>query len=372
MKKNIIFCGTPTFATASLKTLFKLHEDGCFNLSTVITIPDKKSGRGQKMKESEVKKVAKNLNIPILEPTDLSSNEFISQVKLLKPDLMIVIAFKKLPKILFEIPTLGTINLHASLLPKYRGAAPINWAIINGETQTGLTTFFINEKIDSGDIILQSKINIPIHWHADDLHDKLMHESSHIITRTVDKVFSNNYNLKKQPDLKSNTIIKRFSIAPKIHKQDRIFNREDFKGDQGLKKLYNFIRGHSPPGVKMEIEVQTTDNRVRSQTILITRVSNYTDYDDLPDLGEDYYVDRHGFPTGASHELTIAKTSRFPIGLPVKKENRLIIKTSHGGFQIDKLKPENGKEMSDKEFINGFLTKDYKDIGITPHVFLDN
>ena len=108
-------------------------------------------------------------------------------------------------------------------MPKYRGAAPINWAIINGETQTGVTTFFINEKIDTGDIILQSKINIPTHWHVDDLHDKLMHESSHIITRTIDKVFSNNYNLKKQPDFESGIDnYGGFSIAPKIQKKDRI------------------------------------------------------------------------------------------------------------------------------------------------------
>ena len=157
MKKNIIFCGTPKFAVASLKSIFQNQQALNYDICGVITIPDRIAGRGQKKQESDVKKEARNMGIKIYEPNNLSNPDFINKIRQLKPDLIIVVAFKKLPKILFEIPTLGTINLHASLLPKYRGSAPINWVIINGEKETGLTTFFINDKIDTGDIVLQSK-----------------------------------------------------------------------------------------------------------------------------------------------------------------------------------------------------------------------
>jgi methionyl-tRNA formyltransferase len=348
MTKNIIFCGTPDFATASLQTLFKYHKKGHFNLSSVITIPDKKIGRGQKKQQSAVKKTAKKLNIPTLEPSELTDKIFLNKIKSLKPDLMIVIAFKKLPKILFEIPKLGTINLHASLLPKYRGAAPINWAIINGEIETGLTTFFINEKIDTGDIILQSKIEIQKHWHAKELHDKLMEKSPEIIIDTIEKIFTNNYNLKKQNHIKKEIITQELPIAPKIEKKDRIFNPKHFQGSTAVKKAYDFIRGMSPPGVRIKIEITKTNNVIKSQTILITKVCNYT----------------------KEIEHTLNERIKHPINKSelsiLKRKNHLIITNPNEecSFQIKKIKPENSKEMSDKEFINGFLNTDFKNIRI--------
>tara|TARA_B100000902_G_scaffold370122_1_gene394978 strand:- start:839 stop:1885 length:1047 start_codon:yes stop_codon:yes gene_type:complete len=338
MKKNIIFCGTPKFATSSLEQLFRCQQEFNFNLNAVITIPDKKVGRGNKMTESAVKKMAKHLNLPIFEPYDLTNNQFINKVKSLNPDLIIVIAFKKLPKILFEIPKIGTINLHASLLPKYRGAAPINWAIIHGEKQTGLTTFFINEQIDTGDIILQSNIKIPTHYHAGDLHDKLMNESSSLIFKTIDKIFTNNYQIKKQSFNSKKNI---FPIAPKIQKKDRLFKIQDYRDSVGLKKAYNFIRGMSPPGVKMQLKIHKNDDTYRTSTITITKVGNYI-----------------------KNEIQDEKL--FNMLVISKKDNRLIIQNPNmnGEFQIKKLKPENGKEISDLEFINGFLNQDYKKISI--------
>ena len=348
MKKNIIFCGTPDFAATTLKSLFTCHKQGRFNLSSVITIPDKKVGRGQKKQQSAVKRAATELNIPVLEPSDLLNETFIKQVKSLEPDLIIVIAFKKLPKILFKIPKLGTINLHASLLPKYRGAAPINWAIVNGETETGLTTFFINEKIDTGDIILQSKIPIQKHWHANDLHDKLMEKSPNIIIETIEKIFDKNYNLKQQSHIEEGLIANKLPIAPKIEKKDRILNLKHFLGNEGVQKAYNFIRGMSPPGVRVTIEIRQTNNKIKTQTILITQVFNYIkNFDnDLPD--------KKGHRINTS-ELCILKINNC-LKITNSKQDY--------SFQIKKLKPENSKEMSDKEFINGFLNTAYEDIRI--------
>ncbi|MBF26113.1 MAG: methionyl-tRNA formyltransferase [Flavobacteriales bacterium] len=329
MKKNIIFCGTPKFAVASLKKLYESQKKLNFNLNGVITIPDKKVGRGKKMTESEIKKVAKSYNLPILEPYDLTNNHFINTVKSLKPDLIIVIAFKKLPKVLFEIPKIGTINLHASILPKYRGAAPINWAIINGENQTGLTTFFINEKIDTGDIILQTKNDIPIDYHAGELHDSLMIESSELIIKTINKLFKKNYKVKKQDVNPKKNI---YPLAPKINKNDRLFKLNIFQGKLGLEKSYNFIRGMSPPGVKMKLKIQ--NNQMEKKLIItVVKVSNYI-----------------------KNNIIIEKEKNNHLMLS-KKDNNLIIHNHNGSFQIKRLKPENGKEMSDIEFINGFLNK---------------
>ena len=198
MKKNILFCGTPEFAIASLKSIYEHQNNLNYKLVGVLTIPNKIAGRGQKTQESAVKKEAKNLGLKIFEPRNLDEPHFINQIKKLNLDLIIVVAFKKLPKILFNIPTIGTINLHASLLPNYRGAAPINWVIINGEKETGLTTFFINENIDTGDIILQSRISIDENWNAGDLHNKLMEQSNLIMYNTIKVITQGSYTTIKQ------------------------------------------------------------------------------------------------------------------------------------------------------------------------------
>ena len=330
MKKNILFCGTPEFAVSSLNTLFKYQSSLNYKLVGVITIPDKIAGRGHKLQESAVKTEAKKLKLPIYESDNLSDEKFIDKIKKLTLDLIIVVAFKKLPKILFEIPKLGTINLHASLLPKYRGAAPINWAIINGEKETGLTTFFINEFIDTGDIILQSKVKIPINWHANDLYATLMKQSQYIIKETIKKVFSEKYKLIKQESNQE-------SKAPKINKKNRTLNIEKFSKNDKSKKIYDFIRGMSPPGVKTQISIQKKGNTI-VKNILITKVGNFQKTNN-----------------------NLQKNQRIILK---NKVDKLFIMSKYDSFQIEKLKLENGKEIFAKEFINGFIKKDSINISI--------
>ena len=168
-QKTIIFMGTAEFAIPSLEKIIENN----YNVLAVVTSTDKPSGRGLKLKESPIKQFARTNSLKILQPNNLKDQNFINLITNFKPDLIVVVAFRMLPEILWKIPKYGAINVHASLLPKYRGAAPINWAIINGENQTGVSSFFINKKIDTGDIIDQSSIEIPKNENAGDIHDKL-------------------------------------------------------------------------------------------------------------------------------------------------------------------------------------------------------
>ena len=178
---RIVFMGTPEFAVATLDELIKAK----FNIVGVITAPDKPAGRGRKLNESPVKQYAVKHNLNILQPTNLKNEDFLSELKSLNANLQIVVAFRMLPKIVWQMPKFGTFNLHASLLPNYRGAAPINWAIINGEKKTGVSTFFIDEKIDTGNIILQEEIEIGTHEILGKLYEKLMIIGSHLVVKTV-------------------------------------------------------------------------------------------------------------------------------------------------------------------------------------------
>ncbi len=199
MKKRdlrIVFMGTPDFAVSSLK---KLVDKG-YNIVGVITAPDKPAGRGQKLHESAVKQYAKSQNLNILQPTNLKNEEFLKDLKSLNANLQIVVAFRMLPKVVWQMPEYGTFNLHASLLPNYRGAAPINWAIINGETKTGVSTFFIDEKIDTGEMILQKEINIEPDENAGSLHDKLMAIGSELVIKTVKLIATNSVTTNPQPE----------------------------------------------------------------------------------------------------------------------------------------------------------------------------
>ena len=181
---RIVFMGTPEFASTSLK---RLVEEG-YNIVGVVTTPDKPAGRGQKVHESDVKVVARELGLPILQPEKLRDENFLEALRELRPDLGIVIAFRMLPEVVWAMPRLGTFNLHASLLPEYRGAAPINWAIINGEERTGVTTFLLNHEIDKGAIIEQQAVDILAEDNIGSLYDKLMVIGSELVTRTVDNV----------------------------------------------------------------------------------------------------------------------------------------------------------------------------------------
>ena len=205
---NIVFMGTPDFATHCLKHLIEKE----YNVVGVITAPDRPSGRGQKVNISSVKKYALEQEIEVLQPSNLKDPDFISQLQEWKPDVQVVVAFRMLPKEVWQLSLKGTFNLHASLLPKYRGAAPINWAIINGEKESGVTTFFIDEKIDTGNIIFQEKTKIEKAENAGSLHDKLMDIGSQLITKTIDAIKQQNApSIKQEGDT---------TQAPKIFKAD--------------------------------------------------------------------------------------------------------------------------------------------------------
>jgi methionyl-tRNA formyltransferase len=227
--------GTPVFAVESLR---KLHENN-FNIVCVVTAPDKPAGRGQKLKFSEVKEYSLQNNLKILQPSNLKDESFINELKSLKPDLQIVVAFRMLPKIVWELPKYRTFNLHASLLPQYRGAAPINWALINGERKTGVTTFFIEEQIDTGNIIFQKEVDIQKNDNAGTLHDKLMYAGADLVVETVKAIKNNSYNLIPQMVISKN--LSELKTAPKIFKEDCKIN-----WNKSLAEINNFIRGLSP------------------------------------------------------------------------------------------------------------------------------
>lgn len=230
---RIVFMGTPEFASTSLR---RLVEEG-YNVVAVVTTPDKPAGRGQKMHQSDVKLTALELELPILQPEKLRDEAFLESLKELNPDLGVVIAFRMLPEVVWAMPKFGTFNLHASLLPEYRGAAPINWAIINGEKRTGVTTFLLNHEIDKGAIIEQESIDILPDDNIGTLYDKLMNIGSALVTRTVDKIAEGNYTTVEQMHIDESTL----KPAPKIFKEDC---RIDWS--KGAESIHNLVRGLSP------------------------------------------------------------------------------------------------------------------------------
>jgi len=228
---RIVFMGTPDFAVATLKTLVESN----YNIVGVITAPDKPAGRGRRLNESAVKLYAKKADLAILQPTNLKNEEFLDDLKSLKANLQIVVAFRMLPKVVWQMPEYGTFNLHASLLPNYRGAAPINWAIINGETKTGVSTFFIDEKIDTGEMIFQKEIPIDSNENAGSLHDKLMHTGSTLVLKTVEAIKTGN--VATTPQIENNDIETAYKL-----------NKHNCKIDwnASMDSIYNRIRGLSP------------------------------------------------------------------------------------------------------------------------------
>ena len=213
MKKKIIFFGTPSFAVTSLDKI-----NSKFIIDHVVTAPDKRSGRGLKLNESDVKKYTLKNKIKTIQPSNLMDEVFINQIKDLKPDLIIVVAFRKLPADIFNIPKYGAINLHASLLPNYRGAAPINWCLMNGETKTGVTTFYINEKIDQGDILLQKEIMIKNEDDFGSLYTKLSEVGAELVVKTIDGIFNNSLKAIKQ------NYIDELKLAPKLNSENTRVN----------------------------------------------------------------------------------------------------------------------------------------------------
>lgn len=258
---RIIFMGTPEFAVASLKAVI---ESG-FEVVAVVTAPDRPAGRGRKLKASAVKEFALKKNIPVLQPTNLKDPEFLDTLASYNPNLQIVVAFRMLPKSVWSLPEYGTFNLHASLLPDYRGAAPINWAIINGEQETGVTTFFIDDEIDTGQIILQEKTSIIENETVGELHDKLMALGAQLVVRTVTLLAEGpvkTYSQKHVVTLKP---------APKL-------NRENCRIDwnRSGKEIYNLIRGLNPyPAAWTELHQGEQMQRVKIYQLRITEVDSF-------------------------------------------------------------------------------------------------
>ncbi|MFN8296926.1 MAG: methionyl-tRNA formyltransferase [Chitinophagales bacterium] len=235
MKRDlrIVFMGTPDFAVPSLDILVQCN----YEVVAVITAPDKPAGRGQQLHQSAVKKYAVEKNLKVLQPEKLKNTEFIAELKSLEANLFIVVAFRMLPEIIWQMPEYGTFNLHASLLPQYRGAAPINWAVINGEKETGVTTFFLKHEIDTGNIILQEKIKIEEDDNAGSVHDKLMNIGAQLLLKTVQAIEKNTIEEKTQEQVIQHSL----KHAPKIFKETCLID-----WNKSAVEIHNLIRGLSP------------------------------------------------------------------------------------------------------------------------------
>jgi len=298
--------GTPEFAVPSLSAIFKSEHD----LISVVTIPDRKKGRGQNVSFSEVKKFAMAKRIDFLQPDDISNEDFLEKLISLKPDLIVVVAFKILPEIIFDIPTFGIFNLHASLLPKYRGAAPINRAIMNGEPETGVTTFFLEKKVDTGNVILQQKIPILPDDSAGSLHDKLSELGAEVVMKTIDLIDKSDKNI--PPLIKQDDSLS--SKAPKIFKEDCLLSWDDLSV-----KIHNKIRGLSP--------YPAAYTRMIDKNIKILK-----------------------------SRLTEMRSESEP-GVISISDNKLLVSTKDNLLEIEELQPEGKNKMSARDFINGLKIK---------------
>jgi methionyl-tRNA formyltransferase len=233
---RIVYMGTPDFAVESLRALV----EGGYNVVAVVTMPDKPAGRGHQLQFSAVKQYALSVGLPLLQPERLKAEEFLSELRSYNADLQIVVAFRMLPEVVWNMPRLGTFNLHASLLPQYRGAAPINWAVMNGDTETGATTFMLQHEIDTGNIILQERIPIADNENVGSVHDRLMMMGANLVTRTVDTIIDAENQGVALPTIPQNNDIE-LRQAPKIFKDTCAI---DFS--RPAQQVYNHIRGLSP------------------------------------------------------------------------------------------------------------------------------
>jgi methionyl-tRNA formyltransferase len=314
---RIVFMGTPEFAVATLGSLLMNGH----NVSGIVTAPDKPSGRGQMITKSAVKIYAEENKLqPLLQPSNLKDPEFISNLKALNADLFIVVAFRMLPQEVWKIPRLGTINLHASLLPDYRGAAPINHAIINGETITGVTTFFIDEKIDTGNILLRKEVHISPSENAGDLHDKLMKEGARLVIKTISGLAGNKLHPLPQVKLIEKDVSPK--LAPKIQPGDCIIN-----WNNDVIKIHNFVRGLSP--------YPTARSWFRNDTSIIS----FKIFESCPEIEE------HSNEPG-----TIFSDGK----------NYLRISCKEGYLGILSLQLEGKKRMNTMEFLRGFRISNFK------------
>lgn len=265
---RIIYLGTPEFATASLKTLV----EGGYNVVAVVTMPDKPAGRGHQVQYSDVKKYALEVGLPILQPEKLKDEAFLEELRSYQADLQIVVAFRMLPEVVWAMPRLGTFNLHASLLPQYRGAAPINWAVMNGDKETGVTTFLLKHEIDTGNLIMQERIDIGEDENVGSVHDRLMALGTSVVLQTVDRIIDcENQGIAlpttPQPELAE------LRPAPKIFKEDC----EIRFAEKTAEEIHNFVRGLSPyPAAWANLTINgQAFEKVKIYKVEITELRNY-------------------------------------------------------------------------------------------------
>ncbi|WP_313491204.1 methionyl-tRNA formyltransferase [Sphingobacterium multivorum] len=302
---RIIFMGTPDFAVASLEALIQSGEQ----VVAVVTVPDKPAGRGQKIHESAVKIFARQHNIPVLQPVKLRDEAFLNDLKSFQADLQVVVAFRMLPEIVWNMPKFGTINVHASLLPQYRGAAPINHAIINGEKESGVTTFLLQHEIDMGNILLSKKVTIKETDNAGDLHDNLMVAGAETLLQTIQQLKAGTLQPKPQDVLLTTEPLKH---APKIFKEDCKIN-----WDQPTAQVYNFIRGLSPYPAAFTL--------LNDKVLKIYRT-----------------------------EKELAHTATIPGTVETDKKSFLKIATQDGYIVISDLQLEGKKRMNVVDFLKGY------------------
>ncbi|MDC0177151.1 methionyl-tRNA formyltransferase [Polaribacter sp.] len=301
---RIVFMGTPDFAVTILQHLVAHN----YKIVGVVTAPDKPAGRGRKLNESAVKKYASSINLPIFQPTNLKNEEFNKELKALKADLQIVVAFRMLPKIVWQMPKYGTFNLHASLLPAYRGAAPIHWAIINGETKTGVTTFFIDDKIDTGEIILQEEMTVQNNETVGTLHDKLMYLGSNLVATTVDLISTEKVTTTKQPNLEEKT-------ASKLNPENCRIDWTD-----SLDNIYNKIRGLNPFPAAWTI-ISNNEEEITAKIYAVRK------------------------------EMT---PHIFKVGQIIATKKDLKVAVKKGFIIIDEIKLSGKKKMDTKSLLNGY------------------
>lgn len=304
-KPKIVFFGTPEFAVASLKALV----DGGYDVAAVVTTPDKVGGRGNHIIESDVKKFAVERGLPLLQPERLKNPEFVEALRAINADLFIVIAFRMLPEVVWSMPPMGTFNLHGSLLPKYRGAAPINRAIMNGESETGITTFFLKHEIDTGDMIEQRRIDITDEDNAGTIHDRLMEIGAECVLHTVKSIEDGSLTTEPQPEGD-------FIPAPKIFKEDcRI------AWTRSAREIFNHIRGLSPyPGA-------WTPMRLANGKPMDVKVFS---------------------------SVVSSRALNEQPGKVIVEEGRMFVSTGNGSIELLTIQPAGKKRMKVSEFLKGY------------------
>ena len=317
---RIVFMGTPEFAVESLKSLV----EGGYNVVAVVTQPDKPVGRHQDtLQPSLVKQYALSKGLPVLQPVKMKDPEFVEQLRRYQADLQVVVAFRMLPEVVWDMPRFGTFNVHAALLPQYRGAAPINWAVINGETKTGVTTFFLDHDIDTGRIIMQKPFAIPDDADVEYVYDGLMHLGAEIAVETIDRLIASDGNIDSMPQDEMITTDTVLHSAPKIFKDTC---RIDF--NQPAKKVYDFIRGLSPyPGAWTEIQKEGS----KAQVLKVFKTSK----------------------TGKAVVASSENAASSVVGTLRVEGKSLQIACADEWLQLDTIQISGKKRMEARDFLNG-------------------